>query len=78
MPRDMITRWNSTYDMLSFAIKYRQAIEDITSERKNNLWQFELTEGEWAIASELSDVLKVRVMSLNLNAVFNVLGIKDP
>jgi hypothetical protein len=64
--------------MLSFAIKYRRAIEDIISERKNNLWQFELTEGEWAIASELSDVLKVRVMSLNLNAVFNVIGIKDP
>ena len=49
------------YDMLSFAIQDQCAIEDITSEWKNNLWQFELTEAEWEIASELSDVLKVHV-----------------
>ena len=47
--------------MLSFAVQYRGAIEQMTSERKNDLRQYELTEEEWAITSELSGSLKVRV-----------------
>ena len=53
MPRDMSTRWNLTYDMLCFAIQYRKAIEDMTSDWTNDLRQFELVEEEWAIAEEL-------------------------
>jgi len=60
MPRDVSTRWNSSYDMICFAIEYRKAIENMTSERKNDLRQFELTEEEWTIAEQLRDVLKVR------------------
>ncbi|KAF8236206.1 hypothetical protein L208DRAFT_1129820, partial [Tricholoma matsutake] len=30
MPWDISTRWNSTYDMLCFAIHYCKAIEDMT------------------------------------------------
>ncbi|KIJ95065.1 hypothetical protein K443DRAFT_77205, partial [Laccaria amethystina LaAM-08-1] len=30
MPRDVATHWNSTYDMLNFAVDYRKAIEHIT------------------------------------------------
>lgn len=59
MPRDVRTRWNSTFTMLSFALEYRTAIEGLTSERKNDLRQFELTEEEWEIVQELSDMLKV-------------------
>jgi hypothetical protein len=59
MPRDVTTRWNSTYDMLYFALEYRAAIESITSDRKNNLRQFELVEDEWVIVKELQDTLKV-------------------
>jgi hypothetical protein len=59
MSRDVTTRWNSTYDMLSFVVKYRKAIELLTSERKNDLRQYELMEAEWVIASELCDTLKV-------------------
>ncbi|KAI0292463.1 hypothetical protein B0F90DRAFT_1575375, partial [Multifurca ochricompacta] len=33
MPRDVCTRWNSTYDMLKFAYKYREVVDKITSER---------------------------------------------
>jgi len=59
MSRDVTTRWNSTYDMLSFVIKYQKAIKQFTSERKNDLRQYELTESEWVIASELCNTLKV-------------------
>ena len=61
MPRNVSTRWNSTYDMLCFSITYRKAIEAMTLERKNDLQQFELEEEEWAIAEELGNTLKVRV-----------------
>lgn len=59
MPRDVRTRWNSTYNMLSFALEYRTAVELLTSDQKNDLRQFELSEEEWDIVRELSDTLKV-------------------
>lgn len=59
MPRDVATRWNSTFDMLQFSLKYRKAIEKLTSERKNELRQFELSEEEWKIAEELKGTLEV-------------------
>jgi hypothetical protein len=31
MPRDVSTRWNSMFDMLNFAYKYRDAIDSITA-----------------------------------------------
>jgi hypothetical protein len=61
MPRDVSTRWNSTYDMLDFSIKYKAAIVNLTSERKNNLRQYELVEEEWKIAEELAETLKVTI-----------------
>ena len=30
MPRDVSTRWNSTFDMLDFALTYRRALESLT------------------------------------------------
>lgn len=60
MPRDVSTRWNSTFDMLSFAYDYKVAIVKITSDINNNLRQFELESMEWEIVEELVNVLKVR------------------
>jgi hypothetical protein len=60
MPRDVSTRWNSTYDMLEFAVDYREALDSITGNQKMKLRQFELTEEDWEIATKLRDVLKVR------------------
>ncbi|KAG1808912.1 uncharacterized protein BJ212DRAFT_1245844, partial [Suillus subaureus] len=37
IPRDVITRWNSTYDTLVFALAYRQPIDLITAEKKYKL-----------------------------------------
>ncbi|KAJ7849523.1 hypothetical protein B0H14DRAFT_2236513, partial [Mycena olivaceomarginata] len=33
IPRDVRTRWNSTYDMLRFAEQYREVIDAITSNK---------------------------------------------
>jgi hypothetical protein len=59
MPRDVATRWNSTFDMLRFAIEYRVAIDMVTAERNMKLRNFELGKEEWKIAEELCEVLKV-------------------
>jgi len=62
MPRDVATRWNSTYDMLAFAVQYRSAIDDITGDKNANLRKFELNDNEWDIALQLFETLKVRVL----------------
>lgn len=59
MPRDVTTRWNSTYDMLEFAVEYREGIDSITGNLKMKLRQYELSEEDWEIATKLRDVLKV-------------------
>lgn len=63
MPRDVSTRWNSTYDMLEFAIEYREALDSITGNQKMKLRQYELAEEDWEIATKLRDVLKVSQLS---------------
>ena len=60
MPRDVKTRWNSTYDMLKFALDYQRVINAITSDRENNLRAYELSPLEWETMRQLSEVLKVR------------------
>jgi hypothetical protein len=59
MPRDVSTRWNSTYDMLDFSIAYRSALDSITANRGLNLRQFELDNEEWKAAEKLRDTLLV-------------------
>jgi hypothetical protein len=59
MPRDVSTRWNSTYDMLKFALDYRPALDAITGERDMKLRKYELNNTEWVIAKQLRDILEV-------------------
>jgi hypothetical protein len=59
MPRDVTTRWNSTFDMLDFALEHITAINVITADRDMKLRKYELSEGDWTIARHLRDVLKV-------------------
>jgi hypothetical protein len=53
MPHDVSTQWNSTYDMLCFAVEHHRAIKSVTSDHKNDLHQFELDEDEWLITNQL-------------------------
>ena len=47
MPHDIAMHWNSTYEMLEFAIKY------FTSEHKLGLCDYELDQAEWKLAQQL-------------------------
>jgi hypothetical protein len=58
MPRDVATRWNSTYDMLVFALEYRKAIDEISGDR--DMRKYELDNGEWELVEQLCDLLEVR------------------
>ena len=62
IPRDVKTRWNSTYDMMKIALKYRSAIDDITANKSLKLRKFELDDKDWKIIRDLLRVLKVRVL----------------
>ena len=45
--------------MLQFSLEYQQAIDMLTGDQCHDLQMYELSEREWAIASQLADVLKV-------------------
>ncbi|KAF7776844.1 hypothetical protein Agabi119p4_5237 [Agaricus bisporus var. burnettii] len=59
MPRDVVTRWNSTYDMLAFALEYRKPIEMLSADWELDLRKYELNPQEWKLATQLKDVLQV-------------------
>jgi hypothetical protein len=59
MPRDVPTRWNSTFDMLDFAVQYRPAINVITDNRDMKMRKLELDAEDWENATQLRDTLKV-------------------
>lgn len=61
IPRNVTTRWNSTYDMLSVAVEYRTAIDDITADKSVKLRKYELDEEDWEIVRDLLHVLKVHL-----------------
>lgn len=59
IPRDVATRWNSTYDMLHFVLHYRPAIDAVTADKNLKLRKFELDDDEWKIVGDLVSVLEV-------------------
>ena len=59
MPCDVSTQWNSMFDMLEFALQYREAVDDIAGNKTANLRQYELNDKEWQITEQLHDMLKV-------------------
>lgn len=61
MPRDVRTRWNSTFKMLQFALEHRKAVNELTGNQEYDLRGYELSKEEWVIVEQLCDVLKVSV-----------------
>ena len=59
MPRDVATHWNSTFDLLEFALKHRKAVDLLTQWRELGLRKFKLCDNEWVIVEQLHSMLKV-------------------
>lgn len=68
IPRDVRTRWNSTYTMLSFFAEYREAVDKLTEDRKLGLRKFEISEEEWGAVGEICQVLKVSKVLSSMRA----------
>ncbi|KAG1900157.1 uncharacterized protein F5891DRAFT_952567, partial [Suillus fuscotomentosus] len=58
LPWDVSTCWNSTFDMVEYALRNREAIDAVTQRQDLGLRQLELTDHEWVIAEQLQDILK--------------------
>jgi len=56
---DIATRWNSTYDMLEYALTHWPAIDQVTQQHDLGLRKFELSDEEWVVVQQLHNVLKV-------------------
>ena len=69
LPRDVRTRWNSTYDMLVVGIEYKEALKKFCADADHGLRDFEMSAAEWEIAAQIRDALKVCVLLFPLAAL---------
>ncbi|KAJ7697117.1 ribonuclease H-like domain-containing protein, partial [Mycena metata] len=72
IPRDVATRWNSTYDMLEVAVEYREAIDTLVADKKTNLRQYELEDEEWEVLKDLLRVLKDLTLKFSQEGVATI------
>ena len=50
--------------MLQFTVEYRDALDKITGKKELNLRAYEMDNEEWEIAEQLSEVLKIYILSI--------------
>ena len=60
IPRDVRTRWNSTYDMLCFILEHKKAYRCFKADDSNDLRDYELKADEWEVVEQLCKILAVR------------------
>ncbi|KAJ7310652.1 hypothetical protein DFH08DRAFT_629128, partial [Mycena albidolilacea] len=58
IPRDVRTRWNSLYDMLSVAVTYKDVINAFTGDRNLGYRAYDLTNAQWTFIEDMLHVLK--------------------
>ena len=76
MPRDVMTRWNSTFDLLEYALKHWKAIDLVTQQCELGLRKFEMTDHEWMVVEQLHSILNISiepVVCMNLAHIDNTL-----
>ncbi|KIK17899.1 hypothetical protein PISMIDRAFT_110451 [Pisolithus microcarpus 441] len=59
IPWDVSTRWNSTFDMVSFVVEYRTPVDALTDKHCLGLAAYALDEHEWLVLGQLCEVLKI-------------------
>jgi len=59
IPHDVVTWWNSTFDMMDFAWKYCEPIDKITADKKLKLHCYKLDNDDWLIIQDLLALLQV-------------------
>ena len=57
--RDISTQWNSSCDLMGFAVEYHEAMDRIAGDQKFDLRNYEMSEDEWEIADNLHSALQV-------------------
>ncbi|KAF8212809.1 hypothetical protein K438DRAFT_1566262, partial [Mycena galopus ATCC 62051] len=79
LPRDVKTRWNSTYNMINVVLTYCNAIHEFTLNEENGATDY-LSKEEWDILTDLWDVLLVmplRIFSGDLATIATVIPAMD-
>ncbi|KAF9059142.1 hypothetical protein BDP27DRAFT_1239377, partial [Rhodocollybia butyracea] len=66
LPRDVTTRWNSTYDMLAAFIKMKDVVNLFLDRASNGLSDYCLSEGEWDAINDL--ILKDATLFFSSNS----------
>ena len=69
IPCDVRTQWNSTFNMLDFAVKHITAINTITGDHNMKLRQ---CEDDWDMAHQLPDLLKVHSHTIQFYYTINL------
>ena len=67
MPRDVVTRWNSLFNLLEYALKHWKAIDLVTQRCELGMRDLELSDNEWELVKQLCSVLKVSMQHVWLD-----------
>lgn len=59
LPRDVATRWNSTFDMLAAFIEMKDIVVQFLDRASNGLSEYTLDDEEWEAVGDLVKALKV-------------------
>ncbi|KAE9403682.1 hypothetical protein BT96DRAFT_1079562, partial [Gymnopus androsaceus JB14] len=68
IPRDVRTRWNSTFDMINMAVQYGTPLNSFINDSNNGLTAFALSTTEWIILENLRDVLQDATLFCSCNS----------